>query len=104
MNFLSRSSRPTGPKMRVARGSPWSVMSTAAFSSNRRSEKHTSELQSPCNVDCRLLLEKKTLENLAKMPGMLGVIFREAHNRVQDPAKFSRLSSMIDGETCPFFF
>src|SRR5579884_1972611 len=35
MNFFSRSSRPTGPKMRVARGSPWSVMSTAAFSSNR---------------------------------------------------------------------
>src|SRR5216110_4041406 len=35
MNRLSRSSRPTGPKMRVARGSPWSVMSTAAFSSNR---------------------------------------------------------------------
>src|SRR5256885_4032691 len=25
-----------------------------------RSEEHTSELQSPCNVVCRLLLEKKT--------------------------------------------
>src|SRR5256885_12725262 len=28
-------------------------------SSGRRSEEHTSELQSPCNLVCRLLLEKK---------------------------------------------
>src|SRR5256885_6577394 len=28
-------------------------------SANRRSEEHTSELQSPCNLVCRLLLEKK---------------------------------------------
>ena len=35
MNFLSRSSRPTGPKMRVPRGCCWSLMSTAAFSSKR---------------------------------------------------------------------
>src|SRR5256885_11962010 len=27
---------------------------------DRRSEEHTSELQSPCNLVCRLLLEKKT--------------------------------------------
>src|SRR2546426_6970480 len=27
--------------------------------SRRRSEEHTSELQSPCNLVCRLLLEKK---------------------------------------------
>src|SRR5256885_9704787 len=26
---------------------------------NARSEEHTSELQSPCNLVCRLLLEKK---------------------------------------------
>src|SRR5256885_12245904 len=26
----------------------------------KRSEEHTSELQSPCNLVCRLLLEKKT--------------------------------------------
>lgn len=42
---------------------------------------------------------RHTLENLAKMPGMLGVIFRKAQNRVQDPAKLNRLISMIDGET-----
>src|SRR5256885_6780975 len=28
-------------------------------SAHRRSEEHTSELQSPCNLVCRLLLEKK---------------------------------------------
>src|SRR2546426_2586133 len=28
-----------------------------------RSEEHTSELQSPCNLVCRLLLEKKKIEN-----------------------------------------
>ena len=27
-----------------------------------RSEEHTSELQSPCNLVCRLLLEKKLKE------------------------------------------
>src|SRR2546426_8634846 len=29
--------------------------------SGRRSEEHTSELQSPCNLVCRLLLEKKKI-------------------------------------------
>src|SRR6266446_9519825 len=29
----------------------------------RRSEEHTSELQSPCNIVCRLLLEKKKKPN-----------------------------------------
>src|SRR5256885_13177980 len=30
-----------------------------AEAKNERSEEHTSELQSPCNLVCRLLLEKK---------------------------------------------
>src|SRR5256885_8796124 len=32
-----------------------------------RSEEHTSELQSPCNLVCRLLLEK-TKDSLAPLP------------------------------------
>src|SRR5256885_8707531 len=32
----------------------------SSTSINRRSEEHTSELQSPCNIVCRLLLEKTT--------------------------------------------
>src|SRR2546426_1941937 len=31
-----------------------------------RSEEHTSELQSPCNLVCRLLLEKKKKKHLQK--------------------------------------
>src|SRR5256885_13153656 len=33
-----------------------------------RSEEHTSELQSPCNLVCRLLLEKKNTWRLAPPP------------------------------------
>src|SRR3989454_6382515 len=33
-----------------------------------RSEEHTSELQSPCNLVCRLLLEKKKKKNNCKDP------------------------------------
>src|ERR1043166_7693156 len=48
MNFLSRSSRATGPKMRVPRGLFSLSMMTMALVSKRkyRSEEHTSELQS----------------------------------------------------------
>src|SRR5256885_8090638 len=33
-----------------------------------RSEEHTSELQSPCNLVCRLLLEKKKTRSVATCP------------------------------------
>ncbi len=36
------------------------------------------------------------LEELGKSKGMLGVIFRKSQNRIQDPAKLSRLIKMID--------
>src|SRR2546426_6745823 len=35
-----------------------------------RSEEHTSELQSPCNLVCRLLLEKKKKEAVADSAAM----------------------------------
>src|SRR5256885_4836524 len=35
-----------------------------------RSEEHTSELQSPCNLVCRLLLEKKKI-NFATVPAII---------------------------------
>src|SRR2546426_5728773 len=34
----------------------------------KRSEEHTSELQSPCNLVCRLLLEKKKTQEVATHP------------------------------------
>src|SRR5256885_3951528 len=33
-----------------------------------RSEEHTSELQSPCNLVCRLLLEKKKIKQRITLP------------------------------------
>src|SRR2546426_1678193 len=39
------------------------VASVDFVSNGRRSEEHTSELQSPCNLVCRLLLEKKKKQN-----------------------------------------
>src|SRR5256885_7287974 len=57
-------SRPSNRSSRPGR-SAWSC-TPASFASLcrresllRRSEEHTSELQSPCNLVCRLLLEKK---------------------------------------------
>lgn len=39
------------------------------------------------------------LETLGKGNGMLGVIFRKAQNKIQDPAKLRRLVELIDDET-----
>src|SRR5256885_12787555 len=44
------------PPNDVAHRQPKSVLGL-----ERRSEEHTSELQSPCNLVCRLLLEKKKI-------------------------------------------
>src|SRR6266446_601965 len=42
---------------------------------------------------------RKTLENLGKERGMLGLIFRKAQNKIQDPAKLRRLiADLIDRE------
>src|SRR5256885_8164025 len=41
-----------------ARATPIHLTTSFVFESSR-SEEHTSELQSPCNLVCRLLLEKK---------------------------------------------
>src|SRR2546426_2748722 len=42
--------------------------------SRERSEEHTSELQSPCNLVCRLLLEKKKLRTSISCITMWSVI------------------------------
>src|SRR5947207_2277175 len=42
---------------------------------------------------------RHTLEELGKEPGTLGVIFRKAQNKIQDPAKLRRLiADLIDRE------
>src|SRR2546426_6939504 len=51
---------PDGFEPSATRTVPLNVVSTLpSVSSASRSEEHTSELQSPCNLVCRLLLEKK---------------------------------------------
>src|SRR2546426_5754891 len=45
--------------LRVAAGLPGTGRRNDRGDPRDRSEEHTSELQSPCNLVCRLLLEKK---------------------------------------------
>src|ERR1039457_7359128 len=46
----------------ISRGAPARVSCRCSAGSCTRSEEHTSELQSPCNLVCRLLLEKNAPE------------------------------------------
>src|SRR5256885_3689527 len=41
------------------------IATTLVADVDERSEEHTSELQSPCNLECRLLLEKKKTRETA---------------------------------------
>src|SRR3989454_7764449 len=51
-----------GGTMRIAKGaSSYGAWSRPSARAAPRSEEHTSELQSPCNLVCRLLLEKKKI-------------------------------------------
>src|SRR5256885_12896466 len=70
---LFRSSEPTGTTLlsRVRTGASTRHSTCAPIPGaspdcrSSRSEEHTSELQSPCNLVCRLLLEKKKHNNNA---------------------------------------
>lgn len=42
---------------------------------------------------------RKTLENLGREKGMLGIIFRKSQNKIQAPARLKRLIELINGET-----
>src|SRR3989454_1405878 len=63
-SISARVSGSEGSPLGAARRSVWTAPSTVRISIaapvlSTRSEEHTSELQSPCNLVCRLLLEKK---------------------------------------------
>src|SRR2546426_5644085 len=53
-----------------------------------RSEEHTSELQSPCNLVCRLLLEKKKINYETNR-----IIDLETHN--SDHVKLQHLNTIL---------
>lgn len=40
----------------------------------------------------------KTLRELGKLPGLLGIIFAKAQNKITDPAKLERLISLMESE------
>src|SRR5256885_11718966 len=56
---LERQDRHQGVASRRHRQGQLQMVVARIQGSHDRSEEHTSELQSPCNLVCRLLLEKK---------------------------------------------
>src|SRR2546426_1605447 len=62
----------------VARSNP-SRSSRATVCSAARSEEHTSELQSPCNLVCRLLLEKKKKQKKKRQVRPLTTLSKSIH-------------------------
>src|SRR5256885_10349581 len=50
------SASPVNPELKTV---PSQSLKPSEWAACTRSEEHTSELQSPCNLVCRLLLEKK---------------------------------------------
>src|ERR1022692_3497179 len=82
------------------------------FPGRYRSEEHTSELQSPCNLVCRLLLEKKKKHillappNPAARPGVASQVFRivvVAQGKPVDPP-LSLSSRLPPSITFVYFF
>src|SRR5256885_9401954 len=83
-------SMPKGPP-----GGP--AKSAAAGFLPTRSEEHTSELQSPCNLVCRLLLEKKKKHNTTfSSPARQHMTFytRALHSLHERPCPYLHLCSL----------
>src|SRR5256885_8177762 len=78
---LFRSASPCVPSWAC-----WRPRPTRSWScpKGRRSEEHTSELQSPCNLVCRLLLEKKKKETSHHIEHARGT--RRSLRRVRVPS------------------
>src|SRR2546430_11145229 len=70
----------------VSPTSTFSLIEPSCIVTRRRSEEHTSELQSQSNLVCRLLLEKKKMQvlivSLGKLPGFR---WRVLHAHLHDP-------------------
>src|SRR2546426_7652952 len=70
--------------------SRWGFRTGIAFPNPKlRSEEHTSELQSPCNLVCRLLLEKKknrkNMSSKKREPTVSSARHRESRPSVRGP-------------------
>src|SRR5256885_12626893 len=60
---VSAGQHATGAEMADMAGLLQGLLEPGLGTGRWRSEEHTSELQSPCNLVCRLLLEKKQTED-----------------------------------------
>src|SRR5256885_3938203 len=60
----------------------------------RRSEEHTSELQSPCNLVCRLLLEKKKIRCRIKRSGAVELTVIKFDCQMRDATTSKHLVSL----------
>lgn len=69
-------------------GKPSTIPSECNWQSLRSQDGDALEIQ-----------HRKTLENLGKEKGLLGVIFRKSQNKIQDPAKLKRLIELTNSET-----
>src|SRR5256885_2746141 len=59
---------------------------------SHRSEEHTSELQSPCNLVCRLLLEKKNNSSPSSSVGQI-LLYRASHFSLICPLAIEKRAS-----------
>src|SRR6266581_869366 len=74
----------------------------------RRSEEHTSELQSPVHLVCRLLLEKKNTKSRPRFTTLIDFETRPDPHPTAPPAGprvvFLRISAVRSGKFCTVFF
>src|SRR5256885_9738200 len=87
---LPISSRRSTPSGTGARDAPRPFTWRAPGGIAKRSEEHTSELQSPCNLVCRLLLEKKKNNRHSSVPP-----HRDAHTSLQSGAPRRRITQVV---------
>src|SRR5256885_13321902 len=57
---------PKNEQIDAAHANYFLVYGKGVYPRTKRSEEHTSELQSPCNLVCRLLLDKKQMSLYAE--------------------------------------
>src|SRR5256885_5345230 len=77
-----------------AAGAPQGSGNSHRSGNTLRSEEHTSELQSPCNLVCRLLLEKKKKSGAIQNVNLSPALFM-ADNDVVATQHISSLSSRV---------
>src|SRR2546426_2523801 len=83
--FRSHPVRPTSLGV-IGLGAIGGSLAWQAKRDGVRSEEHTSELQSPCNLVCRLLLEKKKITDIACSSNLPGFINRYGMHTLHGPS------------------